>query len=303
MTSRFTNKGLQLLAQYEASPATKQPFSKLAIGTLTDAQAETADLYDGTETELHGEAVQIWDGVATTVDPNDPTGRTARVKATIIPNAEVKGETIREVGLYITDGGTDWLAWIGKFPATYIPAADEPDMATNLVVTIPIQFNSAASVAVSSNSANFATQDDMDELAGEFHDYSEHRLIPVYATCSAAVIPPGINQSALLTVSGSEGIFKAPEDGNTAFFHVITHRFSDPDGADFSERNELLNFFVAVYNSGGAYTCDHSSNNSGVSVSVENGSIRIYVPVGYHVIQAPMPVSVRGWVTRINFGF
>lgn len=186
MTSRFTNKGLQLLAQYEASPATKQPFSKLAIGTLTDAQAAAADLYDGTETELHGESVQIWDGVATTVDPNDPTGRTARVKATIIPNAEVKGETIREVGLYITDGGTDWLAWIGKFPATYIPAADEPDMATNLVVTIPIQFNSAESVAVSTNSANFATQDDMDELAGELDTYIEAEKIKrIFADTSA----------------------------------------------------------------------------------------------------------------------
>lgn len=294
MTSRFTNKGLQLLTQYEASPATKQPFSKLAIGTLTDAQAEAADLYDGTETELHGEAVQIWDGVATTVDPNDPTGRTARVKATIIPNAEVKGETIREVGLYITDGGTDWLAWIGKFPATYIPAADEPDMATNLVVTIPIQFNSAESVAVSTNSANFATQDDLAGLTKQFQDYSRDRLTPVYATCSS--VPPlagSTSRSPLRTVDPDAGIFDAPEDGTEALFHVETLFYGDGVSSQ--------DCFVSVCNSSGTYTCESSSSD--VQVSVVNGLIEIAVPARYHVIQAPMPVCVRGWVTRINFGF
>ena len=164
MTSRFTNKGLQLLAQYEVSPATKQPFSKLAIGTLTDAQAAAADLYDGTETELHGESVQIWDGVETTVDPNDSTHTTARVKATIVPAAAVKGQTIREVGLYITDeNDNDVLVWIGKFPPTYIPAADEPDMQTNLVITVPIKFNSAETVSLMTNDSAFALKTELDE--------------------------------------------------------------------------------------------------------------------------------------------
>ena len=163
MTSRFTDAGLALLASYEQSPANKRPFSKMKIGNLTDAEYNNADLYDGSETDLYGTATQLVDSVQTTLDPNDTTKTTVRVKATIIPDAAVKGETIREVGLYITDeSNNDVLVWIGKFPPTYIPAANEPDMQTDLVVTVPIKFNNAETAAIYTSDAAYALQTDVD---------------------------------------------------------------------------------------------------------------------------------------------
>lgn len=168
---RFTDAGLALLASYEQSPANKRPFSKMKIGDLTDADYDNENLYDGSETDLHGTATQLVESVETIVDPNDASHTTARVKATIIPAAAVKGQTIREIGLFVTDANNhDVLVWIGKFPPTYIPSVSEPDMQTDLVITIPIKFNSAASIAVNTNSANFALKTELDEVADELDE-------------------------------------------------------------------------------------------------------------------------------------
>ncbi len=164
--SRFTDSGLALLASYEQSPENKKPFSKMKIGNLTDADYNNANLYDGSETDLHGTATQLVESVQITLDPNDTTKTTVRVKATIIPDAAVKGETIREVGLYITDeSNNDVLVWIGKFPPTYIPSASEPDMQTDLVITVPIKFNSAETAAIYTSDAAYALQTDVDFTA------------------------------------------------------------------------------------------------------------------------------------------
>lgn len=164
--SRFTDAGLALFAAWEQSPENKRQFSKMKIGNLTDADYNNDDLYYGSETDLHGDRTQLIPEIVVTLDSNDVTKTTVRVKATIIPNDAIKGETIREIGLYITDeNDNDVLVWIGKFPPTYIPAADEPDMQTDLVVTVPIKFNNAETAAIYTSDAAYALQTDVDFTA------------------------------------------------------------------------------------------------------------------------------------------
>lgn len=169
--SRFTDAGLALFAAWEQSPENKRPFSKMKIGNLSDADYNNDNLYDGSETDLHGTATQLVESVQITLDPNDTTKTTVRVKATIVPAAAVKGQTIREVGLYITDeSDNDVLVWIGKFPPTYIPAANEPDMQTDLVVTVPIKFNNAETAAIYTSDAAYALQTDLDRTNANLAD-------------------------------------------------------------------------------------------------------------------------------------
>ena len=290
----FTNEGLRLFAMWEQSPANKKRISSLAVGTLTDAQAEADDLYDGTETDLHN-TTEYQRVAIDSVSVAETDDSVAIIRAIVTPASAIQGKTIREVGLFApNENNVEQLIWIDKFPATYIPNPEsEPDVQGSLVVTVPIKFNNATAIEVFTNNGACALDSDLTVLREQFQDYSRQKFVRVYATCSHNMTNP---KSNLLSANLNDSIFEPPEDGTEALFHVETV-FYNPNG------NEIFpqNCFVSIYNSNGSYSC--LSSSSDVEAFIENGLIQIYVPVSYHVVQAPMPVSVRGWVTRMDFQF
>ena len=106
LTSRFTNAGLDLLADWAAHPEHARPFSIMKLGTLTDAEYETKE-YDGSETDIThtGSDDPVAELVVTTVKVTSTGGlagsAVAKVTGALRPNVagegrELRGHHIRE---------------------------------------------------------------------------------------------------------------------------------------------------------------------------------------------------------------
>lgn len=161
LTSRFTNAGLDLLADWAAHPEHARPFSIMKLGTLTDAEYETKE-YDGSETDIAhtGSDDPVAELVVTTVKVTPAGGSSgsavAKVTGALRPNVtgegrELRGHHIREIGLFIDGASVPdpmILVWIGTFPDQYIPTEEESSIDVQMSITVPVKFDNAAAVQV-----------------------------------------------------------------------------------------------------------------------------------------------------------
>lgn len=166
LTSRFTNAGLDLLADWAAHPEHARPFSIMKLGTLTDAEYETKE-YDGSETDIThtGSDDPVAELVVTTVKVTSTGGlagsAVAKVTGALRPNVagegrELRGHHIREIGLFIDGASVPdpmILVWIGTFPDQYIPTEEESSIDVQMSITVPVKFDNAAAVQVVTDNA------------------------------------------------------------------------------------------------------------------------------------------------------
>ena len=158
LTSRFTNAGLDLLADWTANPAHAKPFSVMKLGTLSDADYSSRT-YDGSETDIKNPSPSaVLDAITVAAYPTDPEqagSAVAKVAGVLQPNdsgkgKELRGERIREIGLFVEGqtSGTHVLVWIGTFPDQYIPTEEESAIDVQMSITVPVKFDNAAAVQV-----------------------------------------------------------------------------------------------------------------------------------------------------------
>lgn len=161
LTSRFTNAGLDLLADWAAHPEHARPFSIMKLGTLNDAEYETKE-YDGSETDIThtGSDNPVAELDVTTVKVTPAGGSSgsavAKVTGALRPNVtgegrELRGHHIREIGLFIDGASVPdpmILVWIGTFPDQYIPTEEESSIDVQMSITVPVKFDNAAAVQV-----------------------------------------------------------------------------------------------------------------------------------------------------------
>lgn len=158
LTSRFTNAGLDLLADWTANPAHAKPFSIMKLGTLSDTDYSSRT-YDGSETDIKNPSPSaVLDAITVAAYPTDPAqagSAVAKVTGVLQPNEsgkgeELRGERIREIGLFVEGqtAGEQVLVWIGTFPDQYIPTYEESSIDVQMSITVPVKFDNAAAVQV-----------------------------------------------------------------------------------------------------------------------------------------------------------
>lgn len=246
----FTNEGLRLFAMWEQSPANKKRISSLAVGTLTDAQAEADDLYDGTETDLHN-TTEYQRVAIDSVSVAETDDSVAIIRAIVTPAAAIQGKTIREVGLFApNENNVEQLIWIDKFPATYIPNPEsEPDVQGSLVVTVPIKFNNASAIEIDTHNTAMVTRAEFEDALADF--------VPVYLMGSAdnsELQQNNVSYCVRFNPDGTYDEYAGNQIDTTLLAELQNHNYfykiGDKNGNCIFDKSGRLNFSCNIYGLG-----------------------------------------------------
>ena len=169
----FTNYALQtLFPDWEAYPEHARRISMAHLGlhldpaeALSPEDTEVKDVVKVSD-EPDAAPLNITD-IGVSVSSADDT--TAKVTVVVEipddlddPRSVLRGKTIREIGLFVnigTEAVPDWkMVWLSDLPAMYVPTIDETGIAVSFTITVPIRFNNASQISLTTDNDSLAAR-------------------------------------------------------------------------------------------------------------------------------------------------